>query len=154
MKQTTLEIEMLLYPGFTMLDLVGPMTVFEMHSNVHLLWKSLERVNSDTSGVAILPNTTLTECPLRLDVLFVPGGFRTAAAMHNVELIAFLKEGGESASYITSVCSGSMVLGAAGLLDGYKGMTHWAAHELLKDIGAVPVKARIVEDRNRFTVEG
>jgi len=154
MKQTTLEIGMLLYPGFTMLDLVGPMTVFSAHSNVYLLWKTLEPVNSDTSGVAILPNTTLAECPPKLDVLFVPGGFGTAAAIRDAELTEFLKEAGASASYITSVCSGSLILGAAGLLDGYKATTHWAAHELLKDVGAAPVKARVVEDRNRFTGGG
>ena len=107
MNQTTLEIGMLLFPGFTMLDLVGPLTVFARHSNVHLLWKTLEPVASDTSGVAIVPNTTLAECPAKLDVLFVPGGFGTAAAMRDAELIEFLKETGESASYITSVCSGS-----------------------------------------------
>lgn len=153
MPKTTLEIGMLLYPGFTMLDLVGPMTVFAMHSNVRLLWKTLQPVNSDSSGVAILPNTTLAACP-KLDVLFVPGGVGTSAAMRDAELIEFLKETGVSASYVTSVCSGSLILGAAGLLDGYKATTHWAAHERLRDVGAVPVKARVVEDRNRFTGGG
>ena len=92
MKQTALEIGMLLFPGFTMLDLVGPMTVFALHSNMHLLWKTREPVNSDTNGVAIVPNTTLAECPPKLDVLFVPGGFGTAAAMRDSELTAFLKQ--------------------------------------------------------------
>ena len=121
---------------------------------MHLLWKTLEPVNSDTYGVAIVPNTTLAECPPKLDVLFVPRGFGTAAAMRDSELTEFLKEAGPSASYITSVSSGSLILGAAGLLDGYKATTHWAAHELLKDVGAVPVQARVVEDRNRFTGGG
>jgi cyclohexyl-isocyanide hydratase len=104
--------------------------------------------------VAIVPNTTLAECPPKLNVLFVPGGLGTAAVMRDAELIEFLKQMGASASYITSVCSGSLLLGAAGLLDGYKATTHWAAHELLKDFGAVPVKARVVHDRNRITGGG
>jgi len=101
-----------------------------------------------------VPNTALAECPPKLDVLFVPGGFGTPAVMRDAELIEFLKEMGASASYITSVCSGSLLLGAAVLLNCYKATTHWAAHELLKDVGAVAVKARVVHDRNRITVGG
>ena len=154
MNQTPLEVGMLLYPGFTMLDLVGPMTALQMHSRVHLLWKDLQPVMSDIPGAAMVPTTTLTECPPKLDVLFVPGGFGTGAAMRDAELIEFLKDAGAQASYVTSVCSGALILGAAGLLDGYQATTHWGAHEFLKDLGAVPVKARVVEDRNRFTGGG
>jgi cyclohexyl-isocyanide hydratase len=154
MKQTPLEVGMLLYPGFTMLDLVGPMTALQMHSRIRLLWKNLEPVLSDTPGAAMIPTTTLVDCPAKLDVLFVPGGFGTAAAMRDGELIQFLKGAGAQASYVTSVCSGALILGAAGLLDGYQATTHWGAQEFLKDVGAVPVKARVVEDRNRLTGGG
>jgi cyclohexyl-isocyanide hydratase len=154
MTETPLEIAMLLYPAFTMLDLVGPLNVFAMHANVHLLSKSLEPVVSDTAGAAIVPTATLAQCPQNLDVLFVPGGFGTAAAMRDPEILAFLKDAGSRAQYITSVCSGSLLLGAAGLMTGYRATTHWAAHDLLAGVGAVPVKARVVEDRNRFTGGG
>jgi cyclohexyl-isocyanide hydratase len=154
MTETPLEIGMLLYPAFTMLDLVGPLNVFAMHANVHLLSKTLEPVVSDTAGAAIVPTGTLVQCPHKLDVLFVPGGFGTGAAMRDPEILAFLKDAGSRAQYITSVCSGSLLLGAAGLMTGYKATTHWAAHDLLAGVGAVPVKARVVEDRNRFTGGG
>jgi cyclohexyl-isocyanide hydratase len=154
MNQKPLEIGMLLYPGFTMLDLVGPLTVLSMHSKIHLLWKSLEPVASDSAGIQMLPTTMLGDCPAHLDVLFVPGGFGTFEAMKDVELIEFLKDAAARASYITSVCSGSLILGAAGLLQGYRATSHWACHDMLSQFGAVQVKARVVADRNRFTGGG
>jgi cyclohexyl-isocyanide hydratase len=152
--QKPLEIGMLLYPGFTMLDLVGPLTVFSMHSQIHLLWKSLEPVASDSGDIKMLPTTVLRDCPARLDVLFVPGGFGTFEAMKDAELIEFLKDTAPRASYITSVCSGSLILGAAGLLQGFQATSHWACRDMLSQFGAVPVKARLVADRNRFTGGG
>ena len=154
MNPQPLEIGMLLYPGFTMLDLVGPLTAFSMHSKIHLLWKSLEPVVSDSGDIKMLPTTVLRDCPGKLDVLFVPGGFGTFEAMKDAELIEFLKGAAPQASYITSVCGGSLILGAAGLLQGYRATTHWACHDMLRQFGAVPVKARVVADRNRFTGGG
>jgi cyclohexyl-isocyanide hydratase len=154
MIQKPLEIGMLLYPGFTMLDLVGPLTAFSPHSKIHLLWKSLEPVVSDSGGIKLLPTTALRDCPQTLDVLFVPGGFGTFEAMKDAELIEFLKDAGAQARYITSVCSGSLILGAAGLLEGYQATSHWACHDLLSQFGALPLKARVVADRNRFTGGG
>ncbi len=151
--QPPLVIGMLLYPGFTMLDLVGPLTVFSMHSKLHLLWKTLEPVASD-SGVAMVPTTLLSDCPEKLDVLFVPGGFGTEAAMADAELIAFLQAAAQRADYITSVCSGALLLGAAGLMKGYRATTHWAVHDELSQFGAQPVKARVVTDRNRISGGG
>jgi cyclohexyl-isocyanide hydratase len=154
MKQPPLHMGMLLYPGFTMLDLVGPLTTFAMHAKIHLLWKSLEPVVSDSGDIKMLPTTLLRDCPGKLDVLFVPGGFGTFEAMKDPELIEFLKVAALQAGYITSVCSGSLILGAAGLLQGYRATTHWACHDMLSQFGAVPVKARVVADRNRFTGGG
>jgi cyclohexyl-isocyanide hydratase len=151
--QPPLVVGMLLYPGFTMLDLVGPLTVFSMHSKLHLLWKTLEPVASD-SGVALVPTTRLSDCSEKLDVLFVPGGFGTEAAMADAELIAFLQTAAQRADYITSVCSGALLLGAAGLLEGYRATTHWAVHDALSQFGAQPVKARVVTDRNRISGGG
>jgi cyclohexyl-isocyanide hydratase len=136
-----------------MLDLVGPLTVFSMHSKLHLFWKTLEPVASD-SGVGLVPTTLLRDCPEKLDVLFVPGGFGTEAAMADAELIAFLQTAAQRADYITSVCSGSLLLGAAGLIDGYRATTHWALHDALSQFGAQPVKARVVTDRNRISGGG
>ena len=154
MNQKFLEIGMLLYPGFTMLDLVGPLTALSTHSKIHLLWKSLEPVVSDSGYIKILPTTVLGDCPPLLDVLFVPGGFGTFEAMKDAVLIEFLKDAAAQARYITSVCSGSLIFGAAGLLQGYRATSHWACHDMLNQFGALPVKARVVADRNRFTGGG
>ena len=132
MNQSPLVVGMLLYPGFTMLDLVGPMTVFSMHAKLHLLWKDLEPVASD-SGVSMVPTTRLEDCPEKLDVLFVPGGFGIDAAMQNAQLISFLQSMETRSNYITSVCGGSLMLAAAGLMKGYKATTHWAVHHVLAE---------------------
>jgi len=136
-----------------MLDLVGPLTVFSMHAQLHLLWKDLEPVISD-SGISMVPTTRLSDCPEKLDVLFVPGGFGTEAAMRDAALIEFLRDAARRADYITSVCSGSLILGAAGLMQGYQATTHWAMHEMLPQVGAIPVKDRVVTDRNRMSGGG
>ncbi len=88
-------------------------------------------------------------------MLFVPGGRGTVAAMEDEELLAFLRNQAETARYITSVCSGSLVLGAAGLLNGYRATTHWATHDVLDLFdGVSPEKARVVIDRNRVSGGG
>jgi cyclohexyl-isocyanide hydratase len=148
-----LEIGMLLYPGLTLLDLIGPHTVFSWHANTHLVWKTMDTVRSDT-GIGIQPTATFAECPRNLDILFVPGGFGTAAAMADPEVVAFLADRAATAKYVTSVCSGSLILGAAGLLKGYKATSHWALLDSLSLFGAEPVKARVVVDRNRVSGGG
>ena len=153
MTERPLEVGMLLYPGLTMLDLVGPQTVFAFHGNTHLLWKTLDPVTSD-SGVAMVPTTSLADCPNPLDILFVPGGAGTGAMMRDAEILAFLREAAVTATAVTSVCSGSLILGAAGLLDGYEATSHWAVVDRLADFGATPVRARVVTDRNRSTGGG
>lgn len=153
MNQSPLVVGMLLYPGFTMLDLVGPLTVFSMHARLHLFWKNMEAVVSD-SGISLLPTTFLHNCPEKLDLLFVPGGFGTEAAIRDAELISFLQMAAARADYITSVCGGSLLLGAAGLMEGYEATTHWAVHDMLAHYGAKARKARVVIDRNRISGGG
>jgi cyclohexyl-isocyanide hydratase len=153
MNQSPFTVGMLLYPGFTMLDLAGPLNVFSMHARLHLFWKELKPVESD-SGVSLVATTLLRDCPEKLDVLFVPGGFGTMEAMADAELLTFLQHAASRADYITSVCPGSLLLGAAGLLQGYKATTHWVFHEMLSQFGAQPVKARVVIDRNRISGGG
>ena len=150
------QIGMLLYPGMTALDFVGPQYMFAglMGAKVHHVAKTMAPVVSDTQ-LALMPTATLAECPRDLDILFVPGGGAgTIAAMRDAELLAFLADRGPRAKLVTSVCTGSLVLGAAGLLQGYKATSHWATRSLLTDVGANPVEARVVHDRNRITGAG
>jgi cyclohexyl-isocyanide hydratase len=148
-----LKIGMMLYPDFTLLDLAGPQAVLGMHGQTLLLWKNLDPIMTD-AGVALHPTTTFDACPDDLDILFVPGGFGTDGVMNDPEVIGFLAKAGKTAKWITSVCSGSLLLGMAGLLDGYKATTHWAFHDVLEATGATAVKQRVVHDRNRFTGGG
>ena len=151
--QPLLEIGMLLYPGLTLLDLIGPQTVFSWFANTHLVWKTMDPVVSDT-GIRIQPTRTFESCPAKLDILFVPGGFGQQQLMADAEALAFLADRAPSSKYITSVCSGSLLLGAAGLLKGYKATSHWATRDALGAFGAEPVDARVVVDRNRITGGG
>ena len=151
--QPRLEIGMLLYPGLTLLDLIGPQTVFSWFSRIHLVWKTKDLIYSDT-GIAIQPTSTFETCPRELDILFVPGGFGQQQLMNDAEVLAFLADRASSSKYITSVCSGSLLLGAAGLLKGYKATSHWAVRDSLSAFGAEPVESRVVVDRNRITGGG
>jgi cyclohexyl-isocyanide hydratase len=151
--QPPLEIGMLLYPGLTLLDLIGPQTVFSWFANTHLVWKTMDPVVSDT-GIRIQPSRTFESCPSKLDILFVPGGFGQQQLMDDAETLAFLADRAVESKYVTSVCSGSLLLGAAGLLKGYKATSHWATRDALSAFGAEPVDARVVVDRNRITGGG
>jgi cyclohexyl-isocyanide hydratase len=151
--QPPLEIGMLLYPGLTLLDLIGPQTVFSWFANTHLVWKTMDPVVSDT-GIRIQPSRTFESCPAKLDILFVPGGFGQQQLMDDAEALAFLADRAAESRYVTSVCSGSLLLGAAGLLKGYKATSHWATRDALRAFGAEPVDARVVVDRNRITGGG
>jgi cyclohexyl-isocyanide hydratase len=150
---TPIQLGMLIYPRMTLLDLAGPQVVLGIHSQTHLLWKTLDPVPTD-SGVSMVPTITFANCPKDLDVLFVPGGFGTNDAMQDPEILAFLRERGKTARYVTSVCTGSLILGAAGLLDGYKAATHWATYDTLEALGIEGVHSRVVADRNRVTGGG
>jgi transcriptional regulator GlxA family with amidase domain len=147
------EVGMLLYPGLALMDLLGPQTALAGCCNVHLVWKNTDLIESDT-GVVLKPGRTLVDCPKELDVLFVGGGPGQVAVMRDAEVLKFLADRGRWAKYVTSVCSGSLVLGAAGLLKGYKATSHWACREALALFGATPVAARVVTDRNRVSGGG
>lgn len=149
-------IAMLVYPGMTALDLFGPQHMFAalMGAKVHLVAKAVTPVTSDM-GVTIMPTTSFADCPRDLTVLFVPGGTTgTLAAADDDATRAFVADRGARARYVTSVCTGSLILGAAGLLKGYRATAHWSVREVLADFGAVPVDARVVRDRNRITGGG
>jgi cyclohexyl-isocyanide hydratase len=149
-----IHIGMLLYPRLTQLDLTAPFEVMHRipEAQVHLVWKDTQPVRAD-SGLAILPTMTLADCP-PLDVVFVPGGGGQLALMTDEVVLGFLREHGRAARYVTSVCTGALLLGAAGLLDGYAATTHWAFVDLLPRFGARPAPGRVVVDRNRITAGG
>ena len=148
-----LRIGMLVYPMMTLLDLTGPQAALGMHGETFLAWKDREPVPTD-SGIAILPTHTFEDCPDDLDVLFAPGGFGTAQWMEDEAVLSFLAARGASARYVTSVCSGALLLAAAGLLDGYRAATHWKAHDALAAMGVHAVRERVAHDRNRMTGGG
>jgi cyclohexyl-isocyanide hydratase len=149
-----LQIGIVLFPRVTQLDFTGPLQVFSSvpGAQVHLIWKRIEPVPSD-SVMAITPTITFADCP-QLDVVCVPGGVGTDDMVNDEEMLAFLKKQAEGAKYVTSVCTGSLVLGAAGLLKGYRAATHWTAIEALAPFGAIPAKTRVCVDRNRVTGGG
>jgi cyclohexyl-isocyanide hydratase len=154
--KSRLQIGMLLYPGLSALDLIGPHPFFAELSNseVHLLWKNKDPVVSSL-GYCIVPTTSIRDCPRDLDVVFVPGGTSgTFAMMDDDEILSFLAERSSRARYVTSVCTGSLILGAAGLLKGYQATSHWRFRDLLPMFGATPVEERVVTDRNRITGGG
>jgi cyclohexyl-isocyanide hydratase len=150
----TIEIGLLLFPRLTQLDMTGPFEVFARipGAKVHVLWKRIEPVISDT-GLALMPTAAFAECP-RLDVICVPGGPGVNAMMQDEEVLEFLRSKAGHAKFVTSVCTGALILGAAGLLQGYRAATHWSSMEFLKEFGATPEFARVCIDRNRVTGGG
>jgi cyclohexyl-isocyanide hydratase len=155
MTMTPLTIGLVMYPDMTQLDLTAPHQVFASlpQARVHLLWKTLEPVVCN-AGLTILPTTTFADCP-PLDVLCVPGGVMgTVQMMQDPEMLAFLRHQAAIAKYVTSVCTGSLILGAAGLLQGYRAATHWAFREILPMLGATVSNERVEIDRNRITGGG
>lgn len=150
-----LRVAMLVHPDMVLLDLVGPQTVFSLlMGEVHLVGKDRRPVSTDV-GIPITPTTTYAECPAEVDVLFVPGGLKgSVSLMDDPETLAFLADRGARARFVTSVCTGSLLLGAAGLLDGYRAISHWYVRDLLPLMGALPAPGRVVEDRNRVTGGG
>jgi len=154
LKSTPLQIGIVLFPKVTQLDFTGPLQVFSRvpGAKVHLIWKRIEPVASDTVMV-VTPTTTFADCP-QLDVICVPGGVGTDDMVNDQEMLAFLRKQAARATYITSVCTGSLVLGAAGLLRGYRATTHWSAMDHLGPFGAIPEKTRVCVDRNRISGGG
>ena len=151
---TPLQIGLVIFPKVTQLDFTGPLQVFSSVANakVHLIWKRIEPVASD-SVLTLTPTITFADCP-QLDVICVPGGAGTDDMVNDAEMLDFLRKQAVAAQYVTSVCTGSLVLGAAGLLKGYRATTHWSAIDHLAPFGAVPTRTRVCVDRNRITGGG
>ncbi|MEK7265162.1 MAG: DJ-1/PfpI family protein [Pseudomonadota bacterium] len=149
-----INIVFVLFPNVTQLDFTGPLQVLSRlpGAKIHIAGKSMAPVATD-AALTLNPTATFKDCPAA-DVLVVPGGFGVDEAINDHELMAFVKRQGAGARYVTSVCTGAFILGAAGLLQGKKATTHWAYHDELKKIGAIPVTARVVRDGNVFTGGG
>jgi cyclohexyl-isocyanide hydratase len=151
---TTFNIGFVIFPNLTQLDFTGPLQVLNRLpiSKVHIVARSLDPVPSDC-GLSLLPTTTFADC-CQLDLICAPGGGGVVAAMADRETIDFVRQQAAGARYVTSVCTGAFVLGAAGLLEGRRATTHWGYTELLPLVGATFEKARIVKDGNVITAAG
>jgi len=151
---TPFRIGFLLYPHVTPLDMTGPAQFLSQMSDteLYLVWKTLDPVPTD-AGFSIVPTATFETCP-DLDMICVPGGGGQILIMQDPEVIGWVKRQGAQAKYVTSVCTGSLLLGAAGLMAGYKAGAHWAYRDKLSMFGATPVAERVVKDRNRITGGG
>ncbi|MEH2283700.1 MAG: DJ-1/PfpI family protein [Nostoc sp.] len=147
-------IGLVVYPGMTALDIVGPQTVFSSLPGVHIhrIWKTLDPIKTD-DGMMILPDTTFENCP-PLDVICVGGGLGQSAVVDDPEVLEFFQKQGSTAKFITSVCGGSEFLAKAGLLQGYRAATHWMMREQLARLGVEVGTERVVIDRNRLTGGG
>jgi len=147
-------IAILLYDGLTALDFIAPHQAWCMFAEIALVSKAGKPITTD-SGIVMHATYSFETCPSDLDVFFVPGGMATFDLMLDTETVDFVRERGGAARLVTSVCNGAVVLGAAGLLDGYRAATHWATYEMLKLTGSVEVVPdRVVIDRNRMTGGG
>ena len=147
-------VGIVLFENVTQLDATGPYEVFSRmpRTAVHLVAESTAPVRTEW-GMRILPDTTFASAPA-FDLLCVPGGWGINAMLEHDALLGFLRERGANARYVTSVCSGALLLGAAGLLRGYRATTHWMSLDFLRAFGAEPVEERVVRDRNRITGGG
>jgi cyclohexyl-isocyanide hydratase len=151
---TKFRIGFLLYPNLTQLDMTGPAQVLSRMpgATVDYVWKSRDPVMSDCN-LALVPTATLADSG-QFDMICVPGGYGCTAVMQDAEVLNWLKRQAVEAKLVTSVCTGSLILAAAGLLDGYNAGCHWAWGDQLALFGATFVQERVVTDRNRITAGG
>lgn len=149
-----MNIGFILFPNLTQLDFTGPLQVLHRApgAKTHILAKTRDPIPTDC-GLGLVPTGTFADAP-PLDLICVPGGFGVMAACEDEETRAFVAKAGREARYITSVCTGALLLGAAGLLKGRRATTHWAYHGLLEGLGAIPTQGRVVRDGNVFTGGG
>lgn len=152
--QKPFHIVFLLFDGITQLDFTGPAQFLARMPGaiVHTAAKAVKPIQTD-SGFAMVPSKNLADCP-QADLLCVPGGFGTRDVMQDTETLQFLRDQAAGAQYVTSVCTGSLALGAAGLLKGKRATSHWAYTSLLEKFGATYEPARVVKDGNVITAGG
>ncbi len=149
-----INVVFVLFPNLTQLDFTGPLQVLSRlpAANIHLAARDMRPVGTD-AVLTLNPTCTFDDCP-QADVICIPGGFGVDDAINDLALMKFVKAQAVKARYVTSVCTGAFVLGAAGLLKAKRATTHWAYHDELAKVGAVLVKERVVRDGNIFTGGG
>ncbi|MGI9332701.1 MAG: DJ-1/PfpI family protein [Gammaproteobacteria bacterium] len=154
MSTQTFQVGFLVFPGLTQLDMTGPYEVLNRMPGceVVLVWKSTDPVRTE-HGLTISPVVDFAGCP-PLDLLCIPGGFGVNALLDDQAVLDFVREHAERARYVTSVCTGSLVLGVAGLFVGRRATSHWMSREYLKAFGATPVDERVVVDGKLITGGG
>lgn len=148
-------IGFVIFPDLTQLDFTGPLQVLARLPGgvVHIAAKTRDPVPSDC-GLSLVPTCTFDDCP-QLDLICVPGGGAgVLAAIQDGAALDFVRRQAVTARYITSVCTGAFILGAAGLLRGRRASTHWSVTDLLPMVGATHKKARVVRDGNVITAGG
>jgi len=145
---------LLCFPDIQQLDLTGPYEVFASAKGaaVHLVWKNLQPVRSVT-GLMLKPDMTFSDAP-DFDVLCIPGGSGVNALLSDEAVLAFIRDKAAKARLVTSVCTGALVLGKAGLLQGKRAATHWNAMDFLAMLGATPISERVVRDGSLITAGG
>jgi cyclohexyl-isocyanide hydratase len=149
-----LQIGFLVFPQVQQLDVTGPHEVLASlpDATTQLIWKTREPVVS-SNGLILTPTTSYEDCP-SLDVICIPGGSGVTHLLQDAQTIEFVRKQAATARYVTSVCTGALLLGAAGLLRGRRATTHWAFHSLLEPLGAIPTRGRVVRDGNLITGGG
>ncbi|MET9349050.1 DJ-1/PfpI family protein [Streptomyces termitum] len=150
-----MQIAVLLYEGFTSLDAVGPYEILSRLPGAEtvLVAKAAGPVRNDQGSLALVADKALADVP-RPDVVLVPGGPETRRAAHDPELREWLRTADATSTWTTSVCTGALLLAAAGLLDGRRATTHWLAREELRALGAEPTAERVVFDGKYVTAAG
>lgn len=149
-----MNIVFVLFDNVTQLDFAGPVQFLSRlpGATTHIASKDGKAVSTDC-GFAIVPNTSFADCP-QADIICVPGGHGVREAIADAAIVEFVREQAKAAEWITSVCTGSFILGAAGLLNGKRATTHWAYTQLLPLFGATHEEARVVRDGNLVTAGG
>jgi len=153
MSATRLQIVIALYPGVTHLDFTGPHQVLVRTPDADVVVASMGGQDIEAEGLTFSKLADLARIE-RCDVLCIPGGFGTAAAMLDAAFMAEIKRLGAGAKYLTSVCTGSLILGAAGFLAGRRAACHWAWRELLPSFGAIVADERVARDGDIITGGG
>lgn len=154
---TNTQAAILLYPRFTALDAIGPYEVLQRIPSIDITFVAAEKgeIRTENGMLGVTADASIAEIP-HPDIVIVPGGIGTRELLDNQELLDWVRTAHESSTFTTSVCTGSLLLAAAGLLPGLTATTHWGATELLRELGAVPVPDRVVEhlDRHIITAAG
>ena len=147
-------VAFVVYPGLTPLDIIGPANALNTDAfNLEFIWRDRNPVEGEQANVRFMPTTTFREMK-HADVICITGTSNPYALLHETEMLDWLNSAGHKADWVTSVCTGSVLLGAAGLLQGYRATTHWGMMDDLALFGAIPVDDRVVIDRNRMSGGG